>query len=167
LGYTGSPRAGAVGSGVVDRRYSTPDHLSGKPRLEPGYTLTFSCKDRTSQIRIQSIDGYTQGWWRFEVKPQHRHGTGRRASSAELAKQQALSGIVRKLNGKNNVIKKSAGHSGRPPSSTGRHRKEKILTSPVYIGDRNLHCIEAHTIPRVRAQYGRLSSLSTITSLSS
>jgi hypothetical protein len=53
-----------------------------------------------------------------------------------------LSGTVRKRVSRNNVIRKRAVNSGRPPSSTGRHRKGKTLTSPVYIGVRNLRFID-------------------------
>jgi len=71
---------------------------------------------------------------------------------------------VRKPNGKNNAIKKSAVHNGRPPSSTGRHRKEKILTSPAYIGGRNLRRIELGSVLAL-AEKGTMTTDQKITKL--
>src|SRR5574337_62903 len=66
----GSARTTGPGTDVVDnvdRRYSSSDHLSSKPRPEPRYPLPFSCKGWTPQIEIQGVGGYRQTGCRFVV----------------------------------------------------------------------------------------------------
>ena len=67
LGYTWTPRYGAVIIGAVDRGHSPPDHISRKSGVESRYTLPFSPEERKPQIGIQGVGCYPQAWCRFAV----------------------------------------------------------------------------------------------------
>ena len=58
---------------------------------------------------------------------------------------------MKKHASRNNVLKKSAVHSGRPPSLAGQQKGQRTLTSPVCIGVRNLRSIDGpQSIPHTK-----------------